>query len=65
MHVGRKDASFPVDQVREIAAAHAGVELHEYDAGHGFDCDHRKDFEPDSAATALGRTLEFLARHVG
>lgn len=65
MHVGRTDASFPVEQVREIAAAHAGVELHEYDAGHGFDCDHRKDFDPDAAAAALQRTLGFFARHVG
>jgi carboxymethylenebutenolidase len=65
MHVGRTDASFPVEQVREIAAAHAGVELHEYDAGHGFDCDHRKDFEPDASAAALQRTLAFFARHLG
>ena len=65
MHVGRTDASFPVEQVREIAAAHAGVELYEYDAGHGFDCDHRKDFQADAAAAALQRTLGFFARHVG
>jgi carboxymethylenebutenolidase len=65
MHVGRADASFPVEQAREIAAAHAGVELHEHDAGHGFDCDHRKDFDPDAAAAALQRTLGFLGRHVG
>jgi carboxymethylenebutenolidase len=65
MHVGRKDASFPVEQVREIATAHAGVELYEYDAGHGFDCDHRKDFDADAAAAALEHTLEFFARHVG
>jgi carboxymethylenebutenolidase len=65
MHVGRTDASFPVEQVREIAAAHAGVELHEYDAGHGFDCDHRKDFDAEAAAAALQRTLRFFGRHVG
>jgi carboxymethylenebutenolidase len=65
LHVGRTDASFPVEQVREIAAAHPGVELHEYDAGHGFDCDHRKDFQADAAAAALQRTLGFFARYVG
>ncbi len=65
MHVGRTDASFPVEQVREIAGAHAGVELHEYDAGHGFDCDHRKDFDADAAAAALERTLGFFGRHLG
>lgn len=64
MHVGRTDASFPVEQVREIAGAHAGVELHEYDAGHGFDCDHRQDFQADAAAAALERTLGFFGRHL-
>lgn len=65
MHVGRTDASFPVEQVREIAAAHAGVELHEYDAGHGFGCDHRKDFDADAAALALQRSLAFFEEHLG
>jgi carboxymethylenebutenolidase len=64
--VGRTDASFPVEQVREIAAAHAGqTELHEHDAGHGFDCDHRKGFDADAAAVALQRTLAFFGRYVG
>lgn len=65
MHVGKNDASFPVEQVREIAGAHPGVQAHEYDAGHGFNCDHRADFAPDAAAVALQRTLGFLTEHVG
>lgn len=65
MHVGEQDASFPVEQARAIAAAHEGVELHAYAAGHGFDCDHRSDFDADAAAVALQRTLGFFGRHVG
>ena len=63
MHVGREDASFPIDEVREIAAAHDAVTLHEYDAGHGFNCDHRADFRPQAAAHALSRTLAFFETH--
>lgn len=65
LHVGERDASFPVDEARAIAAAHEGVELHAYDAGHGFDCDHRADFDAEAAAVALQRTLAFFAQHVG
>ena len=65
MHVGEEDQSFPVEQVREIAGAHDNVTLHEYEAGHGFNCDHREDFAPQSAAHALARTLAFFDEHVG
>lgn len=64
MHVGLHDRSFPIETVREIVAPHAGVGLHEYDAGHGFNCDHRPDFVPEAAALAWTRTHEFLAHHV-
>lgn len=65
MHVGRHDASFPLATVREIVAGRSEVVLHEYDAGHGFNCDHRRDFVPEAAALAGARTLAFLGHHVG
>lgn len=65
MHVGEEDESFPIEQVREIAEAHDNVTLHEYEAGHGFNCDHREHFAPQSAAIALSRTLAFFGEHVG
>lgn len=65
MHVGRHDASFPLEIVHRVASAHSAVEAFEYEAGHGFSCDHRADFDPDAAALALERSLGFLARVVG
>jgi len=65
MHVGEEDESFPVEQVREIAGEHDNVTLHEYEAGHGFACDHREHFAPQPAATALARTLAFFGEHIG
>jgi carboxymethylenebutenolidase len=65
MHAGRHDASFPLPQVRAIAARHATqVTLHEYDAGHGFNCDQRADHVPGAAALARDRTLAFFAAHL-
>lgn len=61
MHVGKDDASFPIEKVHEIGARYPRIEIHEYDAGHGFNCDHRSAFEPVASALALARTLEFFA----
>lgn len=66
MHVGSSDASFPLDAVEGIAARHAShVTMYAYDAGHGFNCDHRPDYDADAARLARERTLDFLGAHVG
>lgn len=64
-HFGEQDTRPSVEQARAIAAAHPSIIAHLYPAGHGFSCDHRPSFHATSAAVARGRTLEFLARHVG
>jgi carboxymethylenebutenolidase len=65
MHVGRNDASFPMEKVEEIGRRHPDVLIHAYDAGHGFECDHRASFDAQATAVALGRTLRFFGEHVG
>jgi carboxymethylenebutenolidase len=60
MHVGKTDASFPLEKVHELGRRYPGLDIHEYDAGHGFGCDHRSDFEPTASAHALQRSLAFL-----
>jgi carboxymethylenebutenolidase len=64
LHFGRKDQHIPKEEVDKIAAAHPGVEIYWYDAGHGFNCDARASFDADSAKLARGRSLEFLARNL-
>lgn len=61
MHVGKHDASFPIDKVRAIGERYPTIEIHEYEAGHGFNCDHRSAFDSTASAHALQRSLEFLA----
>jgi carboxymethylenebutenolidase len=64
MHFGAKDAHIGPEEIEKIRSAHPGLPLFLYDAGHGFNCDQRKDFEPQSATLARQRTLEFLRKHL-
>jgi len=62
-HFGAKDPLIPVEMIEKIGAARPGHPSYLYaDSGHGFNCDERDDFSPESAKLALERTLEFLDR---
>jgi carboxymethylenebutenolidase len=60
LHVGRADASLPIEKVRQLGSRYPDLAIHEYEAGHGFDCDHRPDFESTASAHAMTRTLAWL-----
>ncbi len=59
-HFGETDASIPMDRVELVSAAHPGLPLHIYPAGHGFSCDARGSYDAASAGLAKKRTLGFL-----
>jgi len=66
---GDEDRGIPVEQVEALRAAlpEAAVdtELVRYPgAGHGFHCDMREDYHPDSAADAWNKTLAWFARYL-
>jgi carboxymethylenebutenolidase len=64
-HYGTEDKSIPLADVERIRAAFPQAAVYTYDgAGHGFNCDQRASFDPQAAALARTRTLEFFARHV-
>lgn len=63
-HFGRRDPLIPPEDVARIAAAFPRADVHEYEAGHGFNCDERADHDPAAARIALGRTLAFLEQHL-
>ena len=65
LHFGEQDHGIPMADVEAIRAAQPGIELYTYPAGHGFGCDERASYAPDSAALAQSRTLAFFARHQG
>ena len=66
LHFGETDAGSPLADVDAIRAAHPELPIHLYpDAGHGFNCDRRADYHPESARLARERTMAFLAEHIG
>lgn len=61
LHFGRADASIPMADVEQIVAAdHPDVDVHVYEAGHGFNCDLRADFSPHAAQVAAMRTVRLF-----
>ncbi len=64
-HFGEHDSVLPVVQVESFGRAHPEVEVHLYDASHGFNCDQRSSYDAAASALARERTMSFFARHVG
>ena len=60
MHFGEHDTGIPLSDVDEIKAAQPEAAVHVYDAGHGFNCDHRGSYDAAAATLARQRTLEFF-----
>ena len=65
MHFGEHDAGIPLDDVDRIRKTFPDAPVYMYDAGHGFNCDHRGSYDEDSCRTARQRTLDFFASHLG
>jgi carboxymethylenebutenolidase len=59
VHLGRKDAHIPADEVKEkVTAAHPEVPVYIYEnSGHGFNNDGRPDSDADDARLSRDRTL--------
>jgi carboxymethylenebutenolidase len=63
-HFGAKDHYIPLPSVEAFGKAQPQVEVHVYEADHGFNCDHRGSYDSASAQLARERTRAFLARHL-
>ncbi|HEY7946287.1 MAG TPA: dienelactone hydrolase family protein [Acidimicrobiales bacterium] len=66
---GDDDQGIPVEQVEalraSLSAAPVDTEIVRYaGAGHGFHCDMRSDYHPESASDAWRRTLEWFEKHL-
>ena len=65
LHFGEKDAHIPADEVREIEARIRTVEFYYLSRRPWLWLRRARSFDAESSAIAWGRTLEFLARHLG
>ncbi len=63
-HFGAKDGLIPLSTVQAFKQAQPKVEVHEYDADHGFNCDQRGSYNLAAADLALERTLGFFIKHL-
>lgn len=71
-HYGLQDASYPPERARALEdqlrrEAAVPVEFHYYDAGHAFMNPQNRSgsYDPDLAALAWGRTVDFLRDRLG
>ncbi|WP_041675894.1 dienelactone hydrolase family protein [Ramlibacter tataouinensis] len=64
-HFGDQDHWIPLDSVEAFKRAHPDVEVHVYQANHGFNCDQRGSHNAEAAKLARERTLAFFAKHLG
>lgn len=66
MHFGERDPIATPDNARQLRDAHqAGVDIHLYPAGHGFNCNEIANYDADSASLALLRSVQFLSSVLG
>ena len=63
-HFARQDHWIPVDAAEAFGRAHPEVQLHFYDADHGFNCDQRGAYDEASAMQARDRSLAFFDKHL-
>jgi carboxymethylenebutenolidase len=63
LHFGKHDPHIPIESTRAIEEAYPQVHVFEYEAGHGFNCDQRADYEPVSAELARRRSLDLIEAH--
>jgi carboxymethylenebutenolidase len=59
-HFGERDPLIPPQDVEKHRLHHPEAIVHVYPAGHGFNCDARRDYDPESAALAWRRSIDFL-----
>jgi carboxymethylenebutenolidase len=64
LHFGDHDPHIPASEIDKIRAHHPELPVYMYRAGHGFNCNQRKDYEPQAAKLARERTLEFLGKYL-
>jgi carboxymethylenebutenolidase len=65
LHYGETDHTIPLADVERIRRARPDCTLHVYPAGHGFNCDARASYEPESARLAWDRSMQFIAAEMG
>ena len=60
LHFGETDQSISPENVATVKAKQPDLPIYVYPAGHGFSCDARSAYEPQSAKLAWQRTMDLI-----
>ena len=63
-HFGDHDEHVAPETAERVKQRCLGASVYMYDAGHGFNCDRRSDYDAESANLAQERTSEFFAANL-
>ena len=63
-HFGEFDKGIPIKNVKIFEETRPEVITYTYPADHGFNCDHRSQFNKTCANIALDRTLKFIEKNL-
>ena len=64
LHFGELDAHIPMPDVKSIDEAYPEVMVYIYGADHGFNCDHRSQYNEVCSRIAYQRSIEFLNKNL-
>ncbi|QNI34594.1 dienelactone hydrolase family protein [Alloacidobacterium dinghuense] len=64
LHFGKLDTHIPKEEVDRVHTSNPEVQIFWYDAGHGFNCNPRSSYEPNSARIARERSFAFLTENL-
>ncbi len=63
-HFGEFDESIPIDDVVEFVKINKKVNVFTYPADHGFNCNHRSQYNQKCSEIAFNRTMKFLEKNI-
>ena len=63
-HFGELDKGIPINDVKIFEETQPDVLTYTYPADHGFNCDHRSQYNKKCANIAIERTLKFLEQNL-
>ena len=63
-HFGEMDQSISIKDVKNFTEIQKDVNVFTYPADHGFNCDHRSQYNKESSELAFSRTIDFLAKNM-
>lgn len=61
-HFGDRDPLISAEDIAAHRENHVDARVYTYQAGHGFNCNERADYDPVSSAQAMERTVHFFTR---